>query len=217
LISKAAPLVSAMTDAPPLAKSSSRQSALMHDDSWEVRRRLMGKRVLVRNWRPDKVKVEDGSSILTTCSPGQLLREYRAAALAVMAWADDVTFEDSGIWLIPPPRHVHQPWRTLAYHLAVVHLGARKADVARAAHVSERAINFACWRIERDRDDEAVDAALVALEQEAGLMMLRCLAAEGARGCQPPAGGVDSGGVPPWLAALDDDMIAELLPATTAI
>lgn len=201
----------------------------MGDDSWSERRCLMGKRVLVRNWRPDKVKLEDGGPILTTCSPWQLLREYRAAALAVMAWASDVAFEDSGIWLVPPPRHVHQPWRTLAYHLAVVHLGARKADVARAAHVSERAINFACWRIERDRDDEAVDAALVALEQEAGLMMLRCLAAEGARETSPPSdtfsgltpptniGGLLEANLPPWLAALDDDMVAELSPSKASV
>lgn len=194
----------------------------MGDESWDVRRCLTGKRVLVRDWRPDKVKVEarlgEDGPILTTCSPWQLLREYRAAALAVMAWASDVAFEDSGIWLIPPPRHVHQPWRTLAYHLAVVHLGARKADVARAAGVSERAINFACWRIERDRDDEAVDAALVALEQEAGLMMLRCLAHSGGLS---PAGLLEAvargENIPPWLAALDDEMIAELSPVKAAI
>jgi hypothetical protein len=193
-----------MTEAP--ARKARPAGALMSDEGWAERACLTGRRIVTRDWRPDKVKVDDGGPTLTTSSPRALLREYRAAALAVMAWADDVVF-DPAIWLIRPSRHVHQPWRTLAYHLAAVHLGARKACVARAACVSERAINWACWRIERDRDDEAVDAALCDLEAQAGVMMLRCLAAEGASlsGLTP----IEANN-PPWLSALDAAMIDEL-------
>lgn len=203
-----------MTDAGPKVRPKRPASALMSADDWHERRCLTGQRMLKPYWQHALNKACSAiyaiggpvlqPGILPPIGTTKVLREYRAACLAVMKFADHLAWDDV-VWQAPPPAHVHQPWRTLAYHLAVTHLGARKACVARAAQVSERAINAACWRVERDRDDEQVEAVLLALEQEASIAMLRLLAGEGASSLvgQSPA-------VPPWLAALDEQMIAEL-------
>ncbi|MEN9854952.1 MAG: hypothetical protein RLZZ157_78 [Pseudomonadota bacterium] len=191
-----------------MSEARKRQAALMSDARWSDRACLTGRRIVTRNWKPVlKDRIYDGPPV-TVHGPKGLLREYRASALAVMAWAGVDGF-DHGVWLLPPPRHLSQPWRTLAYHLAVVHLGARKACVAKAAQVSERAINWACWRIERDRDDDAVDLALTQLEAEASIMMLRCLHCDVVLGVPIPVYPEDENG-PPWLDGLDAQMRAAL-------
>jgi hypothetical protein len=207
-----------MTDAGPKVRSKRPASALMSADDWHERRCLTGQRMLKPHWQPALNKaaaaiyaigepVARFPGILSPMGTPPLLREYRAACLAVMKLFDHLSWDDV-VWRAPPPAYVHQPWRTLAYHLAVTHLGARKADVARAAQVSERAINASCWRVERDRDDESVEAVLLALEQEASIAMLRLLGGEGSSGLSVPA--YPAGDTPPWLAVLDEQMIAEL-------